>query len=297
MGPWSNSDRLAVALACLAGVMALVLFWIDKTPIAAAISLAVIAGLLVFPIFHFTHAPAVRVAMFIAAAILIGFFGWSIWPKKAAVTVETAKPAQQQAQTQPAPQLQPQTPPPPPKKKAVAPGGINTGIKQSGHHNTADPGGINNSDIHPGPCSVIQNGGSSNSASPACESVEARYGNLRQRAMEDLSQGLNLLVNRRAAIDQITPNMTGDQRNSAISSSVRRLSGEYIRRYDTDVRQVIEDFGKLNIRDPELDQMMSRIAELKKAKMTGDTSWIVLQPDVLSIARGLTRIASQIPAP
>jgi hypothetical protein len=82
MGGWSYSDKLAVALACLAGVMALVLFWVDKTPWAAGISVAVIAGLIVYPVIHFVRSPSSRVVVFIVAFLLIFFFGWKIWPQK-----------------------------------------------------------------------------------------------------------------------------------------------------------------------------------------------------------------------
>jgi hypothetical protein len=177
--------------------------------------------------------------------VAFGLFGWWIFGRTRQV------PAPPQAQTQPAPQVKPPTStqvvaPPPPQHKKAAPGGINTNIKQGGHHNTANPGGINNSDIHPEPCSVIQNGGSNNSASPTCVALEATYGNLRQRA-KDLSDGLRGLLKRHPTTND--PN--------EVLRTVHQVSDEYILSYDHDVRQVIEDFGKINIRDPALDRIMA----------------------------------------
>ena len=79
---WTGSDRLAIALACLAGVMAMILFWMTKTSLTAGISILVIAMLLVFPIIHFVRTNHWRIIVFIVAAMLFGLFGWYIWPKR-----------------------------------------------------------------------------------------------------------------------------------------------------------------------------------------------------------------------
>lgn len=78
----SFSDKLAVALACLASAMALILFWMDKTPLAAGLSIACIAGLSVYPILHFFPSGTARIPMFIIATLLVVIFGWKIWPRK-----------------------------------------------------------------------------------------------------------------------------------------------------------------------------------------------------------------------
>jgi hypothetical protein len=78
---WSFSDKLAVALACLAGVMALMLFWMDKTPMAAGITIAVMALLMVYPVLHFVSPWKARIPVFAIVFILIGAFGWKFWPK------------------------------------------------------------------------------------------------------------------------------------------------------------------------------------------------------------------------
>jgi hypothetical protein len=83
---WSWSDRLAIALACLAGVMALILFWIDKTPLAAGISIAAMAALLVYPVLHFLSSKRMRVSAFVVLAVLLAIFGWMIWPKRSIAT-------------------------------------------------------------------------------------------------------------------------------------------------------------------------------------------------------------------
>jgi hypothetical protein len=77
---WSLSDKLAVALACLAAVTALILFWIDKTPLTAGISIACIAVLMIYPIIHFVRSRALRIVTFIVAALLVGVFGYKVWP-------------------------------------------------------------------------------------------------------------------------------------------------------------------------------------------------------------------------
>lgn len=104
---WSLSDKLAIALFCLAAVMAIVLFWIDKTPITAGISLALIALLIIYPILHFIRKYTLRVVAFIAIAILITGFGWKIWPKKTA----KAEASHAEVNPNPAQQTAPQEPP------------------------------------------------------------------------------------------------------------------------------------------------------------------------------------------
>lgn len=62
--------------------MALVLFWIDKTPTAAGVTIVVIAALLIYPVIHFFPSKASRIVALTVAWGLIGVFGWRIWPKK-----------------------------------------------------------------------------------------------------------------------------------------------------------------------------------------------------------------------
>jgi hypothetical protein len=53
MVEWNSSDRLAVALACLAGIMALVLVWVDKTPVWAGVTIGCMLALIIYPVIHF----------------------------------------------------------------------------------------------------------------------------------------------------------------------------------------------------------------------------------------------------
>lgn len=85
---WSGSDKLAIALFCLAAVMAIVLYWIDKTSTTAGISIAIIALFMIYPILHFVHKPRFRIISFGLVAILIAGFGWKIWPVRATVVAE-----------------------------------------------------------------------------------------------------------------------------------------------------------------------------------------------------------------
>jgi hypothetical protein len=99
---WSGSDKLAFALFCLATITGIVLYWVDKTPVAAGISIAVIAALVVYPIWHFVQKSERRIIVFIFAALLIVFFGWKIWPVKPTVNTgsESVVPPQQSATQQ-----------------------------------------------------------------------------------------------------------------------------------------------------------------------------------------------------
>ena len=79
---YSISDRLGIALACLGAVLAIVLFLIEKTPLAVAGCLLAILVLLVFPVLHFFHKATSRSLVFAVVIILLGSFGLVIWPRK-----------------------------------------------------------------------------------------------------------------------------------------------------------------------------------------------------------------------
>jgi len=61
---WSFSDKLAVALACLAGLMTLILFWTDRTPVAAEITIGAMVLLMAYPVLHFVHSWIARTPVF-----------------------------------------------------------------------------------------------------------------------------------------------------------------------------------------------------------------------------------------
>ncbi len=78
---WTWSDKLAIALFCLAAIMALILLWMNKTPLWAAITIAAMVLLIVYPVHHFLPGWKVRIPGLFVAWALIGCFGWKIWPK------------------------------------------------------------------------------------------------------------------------------------------------------------------------------------------------------------------------
>jgi len=80
---WSWSDKLAIALACLAAILDLILHWVEKTPVLAAITVVAMVSLIVFPVIIFPHWK-LRIPVLIVACALIGLFGWQIWPRKEA---------------------------------------------------------------------------------------------------------------------------------------------------------------------------------------------------------------------
>jgi hypothetical protein len=96
---WSTGDKLAIALACLAAVMALILFWIDKTPLAAGITIGAMFLLMIYPILHFVSSWKARVPVFILVFVLIGIFGWKVWPSPTAQVVVASPPASTTAPT------------------------------------------------------------------------------------------------------------------------------------------------------------------------------------------------------
>ena len=152
---WSRSDKLAIALTCLAAIMALILFWIDKTPRVAGGTVAVMIGLVVYPVIHFVPSRKARLPVLLVVLALIALFGRKVWPKKANPVIT--------AQVTPTPQPAP-VPVPIPAKPATP----IVQIQQKGKVNTANPGTITGSIKQDGSCNVIQNGGSGNTASPTC---------------------------------------------------------------------------------------------------------------------------------
>jgi len=90
MAEVTDSDKLAIALACAAGVMAIILFLIEKTPLIVGLSLASMVGLAVYPIFHFFREAAFRI---VAVAVMLGLavlIGWQAWPIKKPSFVEVS---------------------------------------------------------------------------------------------------------------------------------------------------------------------------------------------------------------
>jgi len=79
---YSHSDKLAIALACVAGVMAIVLFLIEKTPISVVVLLTLMLALSVYPILHFTKSKTPRTICLIVILVGTVALGWAVWPKQ-----------------------------------------------------------------------------------------------------------------------------------------------------------------------------------------------------------------------
>lgn len=79
---WTSSDSLAVALTCLAAVMALVLFWIEKTPLSASLSIGAILAFSAYPVIHFVKSTKARILVAVSVIAVVTIFGWSVWPKE-----------------------------------------------------------------------------------------------------------------------------------------------------------------------------------------------------------------------
>jgi len=81
---YNTSDKLGIALACLAGVMAIALFLVEKTPATIVSLLLLMLALLVYPILHFAKRVAWRVVAFIGFGLVTLLFAWHVWPPKQA---------------------------------------------------------------------------------------------------------------------------------------------------------------------------------------------------------------------
>jgi hypothetical protein len=105
--------------------MAIVLFFIEKTPFWTGALLFVMFALLIHPIFHFAKPVMARAFLLIFALVLTGAFGRAIWPKTkipalpeaqilqaAPMPVSQLTQAQRPIQTAPKPKSAPKTPKP-----------------------------------------------------------------------------------------------------------------------------------------------------------------------------------------
>jgi hypothetical protein len=72
---YTTSDKLGVVLFCLAGVMAIILFLVEKTPYTVASLLLLMVGLLIYPALHFFKRKGLRTAIFSTMAIGTAVFG------------------------------------------------------------------------------------------------------------------------------------------------------------------------------------------------------------------------------
>lgn len=77
---YSRSDKLAIALACSAGALTIILFLAVKTRPFVLILLMLVAALLAYPILHFVPRAIPRTITFLSAVLLITGLGWMVWP-------------------------------------------------------------------------------------------------------------------------------------------------------------------------------------------------------------------------
>lgn len=115
--PLSGSDKLAIALACAGGAMALILYLVEKTPMTVGVMVFFLFVLLIYPIVHFARNVKVRAFCLIAMALIVSGFGWSVWPKKVNPTEQNTPPTISQPQ-KPNDQTKQQMPPVQEKKPA-----------------------------------------------------------------------------------------------------------------------------------------------------------------------------------
>jgi hypothetical protein len=92
---YSGSDKLAFALACLAGALAIVLFLVEKTQFTVVFFLMLMGLLLIYPVLHFFKGGIGRIVL--STIVFIGTFmlGWRVWPRNKMVTGENSKPLAQ----------------------------------------------------------------------------------------------------------------------------------------------------------------------------------------------------------
>jgi hypothetical protein len=79
---YNTSDKLAIALACLGGVVTIILFLIEKTPVTILSLLLGMLALSIYPVLHFTKRVAWRVLALIACVISVSGLGIGVWPTK-----------------------------------------------------------------------------------------------------------------------------------------------------------------------------------------------------------------------
>jgi len=129
--------------------------------------------------------------------------------------------------------------------------------------------------------------------SPGVVVIKTPYGNLRERALQLSQQLYGLVGEEQQDIQEKSAGATPSTAEAISHEAVVRMSERYFDLYDVQVRQIMEDFAKVNLRNTELQEIMRSISALDKVPSVG---WRVNGAMVNQIARGLTNLASQIPA-
>jgi hypothetical protein len=81
-GKYSTSDKLAIALACLSGVIAIILFLVEKTPLTVSGLLGLMVILSIYPILHLAQSKTVRLSLILCVIAGTVLFGWKVWPNR-----------------------------------------------------------------------------------------------------------------------------------------------------------------------------------------------------------------------
>jgi hypothetical protein len=116
---------------------------------------------------------------------------------------------------------------------------------------------------------------SEQSKQPVVINIAPPYGNLRERAIQ-LSQGLYGLLSRQQQDQQAMFAGSDAAYAQAVSHErVIKLSWEYFAYFDSQVRQIRDDFAKLNLRDHDLESIMRSIDEMDAltAKTHSQPDW------------------------
>ena len=148
---YSTGDKLAIALACLAGVMAIILFLLEKTPVTMILLLSLMDALAVYPILHFVKGIGGRIAVFTLFIIGTLLFGWRAMPRSHSISVsnqETKQPQQepQQLKSEEKNPAQKQKPKPTGQQGSQATrgnGNASGNVNQNGDNNTSVIGNNN----------------------------------------------------------------------------------------------------------------------------------------------------------
>jgi len=79
---YTLSDPQAIALACLAGILEIILFFVEKTRWSIVLLLSATVVLAIFPILHFLRKKWMRIVVFGLFVIATIIFGYNRWPRK-----------------------------------------------------------------------------------------------------------------------------------------------------------------------------------------------------------------------
>jgi outer membrane biosynthesis protein TonB len=159
---YSRSDKLGIALACLAGIMAIILFLVEKTPYTVVGLLTLMIALAIYPVWHFVRPKNARIALLVLAVVGTVAFGWAEWPRNK--KIETQSQPTPQPHQLPNMETPPAVTPIPQADAPKAPEVVKSGPPAmpqppQNHPASQQQSGKDNTQIGPiitGPCSNVQ---------------------------------------------------------------------------------------------------------------------------------------------